>query len=147
MQDTDTPISQRVAAMRDADKQLVREIQMLERTAANRVVHGAANGRSPKDWSFERWIQLATLCSVVIGGIWFAGGKWTQMERDVATLKADMADVRSDLKGLNVSVLRLKPQIVTVPNEDDRADARRLMRKPGPVPQFPPEDRFSGVQE
>lgn len=139
-----TPVSDRVrdAIPGDADPQLVREIEMLERIASAGVAHVAANGKWPH-WPLDRWITVCGFVGMILGGVWFAGGRWKDVEHDIASLKASVAQLIAtqqreqweraadrarewELNGIN-------------PRPDGPARSRRTLT-------FPRDERFVGQE-
>lgn len=145
MSKTQTPISERVrVAITEEDPVLIRELEMLERIASAGVAHVAANGRWPH-WPVDRWISVLGFSGVILGGLFVAGSKWSNVERDVAEVKAAVADLNSTVdynRSTQAQELRdLATQLRTVISAVTPVDTPRRRA----TPTFAPEDRFSGV--
>jgi hypothetical protein len=74
------------------------ELKALEKLALGRSVQIAANGRHPKDWTFERWVAVGTTITLISGWLFFAGGEWKGVKSDIDAVRADMAGVMDGIK-------------------------------------------------
>jgi len=118
-----SPLSERVRALADGDASIIAptaealqaEIAALERLAFARSLQVTTNGRFPH-WTFERWVSLVTLIAVCIGGIWFAGGKWSTVEGAVT----EISDVKTALSGLTADLATLRGEVKSNRASSDR---------------------------
>lgn len=135
------PLSERVrSVLPDEDPQLIREIEMTERVAMGRVSHITANGRSPRDWSLERWAVLVQLVVLVGGGIYFLGGWSKEVERDIDELKRGLSSVV-----LQVSTNRDQVTSQIQRLSDQVSDLAGTAKAERPSMAFPRESQFIGV--
>lgn len=143
----DDPISERVrAALTVEDPQLVRDIEWLEKASAGKVSHVATNGKHPRDWSPERWLQVAQFVFVIVGGIWFAGGKWAGVEQDIEELQASMAHVVTTVERVDLEQRTTRSVISVLMREVDPPDPAAAFVSPRQAdqaePVFPRDERF-----
>lgn len=118
----------------------LRYVLSLRETVAARTVRVSTNGRFPH-WSMERYITTLTFLSVIIGGIWFAGGEWQLMKINIASLTRTVDTILGRVEASNVHAAEMQRQI-------DRLESAAVPRI-GParptVPVFPAQGRPAGV--
>lgn len=137
MTEKHSTISERVAAIDGVDPYLVREVQVLEKTARGEIVHGAANGRFPR-WSLERYVLVIGFVGTALYQVFGLGVSFAGMKRDVSSLEETLRDVRGNLE----AHIRL--------HEQEHEELRREV-VPSPsrrrLPAFAPDDALrNGVQ-
>lgn len=139
MKDRQTPLSERVQALDGAGSDLIREVQMLERTASGEIMHGAANGRSPKDWSVERWLLIIGFTGTLFYQVFGLGVTFTEIRRDVSIVQRDMTDVRDELSR---HVRRHEQEIQQLREQQPTEIVVPRPRPLKPEMEFPRDERF-----
>lgn len=144
MKHPDTPISERVRAeLGEPSPGLKRDLDMVERLAAGKVSHVAANGTHPRDWTLERWMQVVAfsvgLAAAIVGGLWVGGGEWERMRaavKLVPMLVEGQAATRLEVQQIGVVVDEIKDEQRRV-MEELAVLPRPTTRKPSPPATFP----------
>lgn len=70
-------------------------------------------------WTPERWMILLQLVGGVVFWVWFAGGQWETMKREIQGFKDTAAEMQVSLAQLERQTTALKLQIETIERSDE----------------------------
>lgn len=132
-----TTLADRLSGRIDAEE--MAELRATQKLAFGRTVAVAANGKNPKDWTFERWVAVGTAISMVAGWLFFVGGEWKGVKSDIASIQADVSGVMDGVKRdrqetqQKLDALKVEMERIERADEYFRANGRR-------PPQFSPMD-------
>ena len=136
------PLSERIGDMLAPDS--LSELKALERIALSRTVNIAANGKSPKHWSMDRWIAvtsaIGTVIMATIVAVFAAGGEWQALKSGLSQLRMSFDQFRGYVS-VEFEEVHRRIDANDAADQDSRGGPPPSSRR-SKTPAFPRDERF-----